>query len=712
MKKIALIIVATFAAQIAFGRWYSDVYNNIIADLGEKYFATPFAVELYGFFNGKIWTPPYATLNPITWEFEADNIEGNSVIVTRFADLNNRGKYDYDMSLNNFKDKCSVYLSDEFGQPYTVYDDNFAGSFFKEYESKNYNAARTALMDLLNDAVTKWGKDGITGTMTQAGQGVQELVEKTKKISEELKDESDKVKEAIDKTKQTAENLNQEIEKVQKDLTKISEEAVYNAQKQIDSAVSDFNSFVTTLENAISKGEWDDTMFKASFNELTKSEQDLVDAIKQLQQSSQDPEVKNAITVLGGQLTGIRSLKTSLRAAIDAKDIDAARGVLNAARRMSSLYNSRAAVSKVNNRVKSLKSEIGVLGVLADTALTSMKDYDATKADLDRIRANFSFMFITAMDNFHQMNAYLGSTNSMAYVIKRESANDLSDFTIAELERWVRISSPDKIDDAYGFGASQFGGRRWNFIYDNLASTYMMWAWPLGQDDSGEPQPGFLKFMEHFNLYGLAPRYKGFVESINYDSEEHPQTNWVANGITAPKNWADGKTIIVTNGHYVVVGGSGASVDNVSITTNTIYGAVDNGNASVYGFSTAKNGSLPYKTAEGRVGWITNSVYGGGLLMLKTDDAPSTVDIIAGYGMKVTKQSGAIQISSTLDTPDSAGAFSSITYISNIEYDTETHSLKVTKTTVSAKILNDGTSQEQTVFIATPHSAEHPSELK
>lgn len=711
MKKIAFIIVATFAAQIAFGRWYSDVYNNILADLGEKYFATPFAVELYGFFNGNIWTPPYATLNPITWEFEADNIEGNSVIVTRFADLNNRGKYDYDLSLNNFKDKCAVYLSDEFGQPYTMYDDNFAGAFFKEYESKNYNAARTALMDLLNDAVTKWGKDGITGTMTQAGQDVQELVEKTKKMSEELKDESDKVKEAIDKTKQTAENLNQEIEKVQKDLTKISEEAVYNAQKQIDSAVSDFNSFVTSLENAISKGEWDDTMFEDSFNELTKSEQDLVDAIKQLQQSSQAPEVQNAIKILGDQLTGIRSLKTSLRAAIDAKDIDAARGVLNAARGMSSLYNSRAAVSKVNNRVKSLKSEIGVLGVLADTALTSMKDYDAMKADLDRIRANFSFMFITAMDNFHQINAYLGSTNSMAYVIKRESANDLSDFTIDELEQWVKISAPDNIDDRYGFGASQFGGRRWNFIYDNLASTYMTWAWPLGQDDSGDPQPGFLKFMEHFNLSGLAPRYKGFVESINYDSEEHPQTNWVANGITAPKNWADGKTIIVTNGHYVVVGGSGARVDNVSITTNTIYGAVANGNASVYGFSTAENGSLPYKTAEGRVGWVTNSVDGGGLLMLKTADAPSTVDIIAGYGMKVTKQSGAIQISSTLDTPDSAGAFSSITYISNIEYDTETHSLKVTKTTVSAKILNDGTSQEQTVFIATPHSAEHPSEL-
>lgn len=597
MKKIAFIIVATFAAQIAFGRWYSEVYNNILADLGEKYFATPFAVELYGFFNGKIWTPPYATLNPITWEFEADNIEGNSVIVTRFADLNNRGKYDYDLSLNSFKDNCAVYLSDEFGQPYTVYDDNFAGAFFKEYESKNYNAARTALMDLLNDAVTKWGKDGITGTMTQAGQGVQELVEKTKKISEELKDESDKVKEAIDKTKQTAENLNQEIEKVQKDLTKISEEAVYNAQKQIDSAVSDFNSFVTSLENAISKGEWDDTMFEDSFNELTKSEQDLVDAIKQLQQSSQAPEVQNAIKIIGGQLNGIRSLKTSLRAAIDAKDIDAARGVLNAARGMSSLYNSRAAVSKVNNRVKSLKSEIGVLGVLADTALTSMKDYDAMKADLDRIRANFSFMFITAMDNFHQINAYLGSTNSMAYVIKRESANDLSDFTIDELDQWVKISAPDNIDDRYGFGASQLGGRRWNFIYDNLASTYTMWAWPL-MDLDGDQVSSMYKFMKHFNLTGAAPKYMGFEEEYS-ELDGRPETNWVARGITAPKNWADGKTIVVTNGYYMAIGGSDVLAfygnDGDAITKETAI-TIGSGTATNYvSFASATDSNVKVK---------------------------------------------------------------------------------------------------------------------
>ena len=708
MKKIVFCALAAFAAHFAFGAyaWYSQEINAILAKMPDKYY-TKVNATLYGFFHGEIWSPPYAVYDSTTGKFYIT--DGSSFNVTSYATLNEYGKYDTEKSLYSFFDNCGQYVQDEFGSEYTIYDDNMA-SFYAEYQASNMAVAREAF-NSLESSFLMWKNDVISQT-TEIGADVSKITELTKEIDESLGNAKNEIKKAVDDTKAAAEKMNNELAQVQEELTKISEEAVYNAQKQIDSAVNDFNSFITSLENAISNGEWDDNMFEESFNELTKSEQDLVDAITQLQQSSQSQEVHNAITIIGGQLTGIRSLKTSLRAAIDAKDMDAARRVLNAARKMSSLYNSRAAVSKVNNRVKELKSKADILGVLAKAALSTMSEQDDFEASIGKLREAFSAMFITAMDNFHQINAYLGSTNSMAYVIKRESANELADFSIAELERWVKISAPDNIDDRYGFGASQLGGRRWNFIFDNLASTYTMWAWPLGQDDSGDPQPGFLKFMEHFNLSGLVPRYKGFVESINYDSEEHPQTNWVANGITAPKNWADGKTIIVSNGYYMAVGGSGARVDNASITTNTIYGAVSNGNASVYGFSTAENGSLPYKTAEGRVGWVTNSVDGGGLLMLKTADAPSTVDIIAGYGMKVTKQSGAIQISSTLDTPDSAGAFSSITYISNIEYDTETHSLKVTKTTVSAKILNDGTSQEQTVFIATPHSAEHPSELE
>ena len=707
MKRIVFCVLAAFAAHFAFGgyAWFSEEINAILAKMPAKYY-TKVNATLYGFFHGEIWSPPYAVYDSTTGKFYIT--DGSSFNVTSYATLNEYGKYDTEKSLYSFFDNCGQYVQDEFGSEYTIYDDNMA-SFYAEYQASNMAVAREAF-NSLESAFVMWKNDAVSAS-TPIGADVGKLAELTKEIDKSLGKAKDEIRKAVDDTKAAAEKMNNELAQVQEELTKISEEAVYNAQKQIDSAVNDFNSFITSLENAISKGEWDDTMFEASFNELTKSEQDLVDVITQLQQSSQVTEVKNAITIIGGQLTGIRSLKKSLRAAIDAKDMDAARRVLNAARKMSSLYNSRAAVSKVNNRVKELKSKADVLGVLSKAALSTMSEQDDFEASIGKLREAFSAMFITAMDNFHQINAFLASTNSMEYLNRRKTANSLADFTIEELERWVKISTQEPLfrdaDDEREYetigGLGVFSGSTYNTIFRLIGSTYFMTYMDLEWMD---------RFMQTYDEGSFKKQnIRGFYADLEAKGR-NIVTNWYAGHITAPKNWADGKTIIVTNGHYVVVGGSGASVDNVSITTNTIYGAVANGNASVYGFSTAKNGSLPYKTAEGRVGWVTNSVDGGGLLMLKTSDAPSTVDIIAGYGMKVTKQSGAIQISSTLDTPDSAGAFSSITYISNIEYDTETHSLKVTKTTVSAKILNDGTSQEQTVFIATPHSAEHPSELE
>ena len=544
MKKIVFCALASFAAHFASGgyAWYSEEINAILAKMPKKYY-TKVNATLYGFFHGEIWSPPYAVYDSTTGKFYIT--DSSSFNVTSYATLNGYGKYNTKKSLDSFFENCGKYVIDEFGSEYTIYDDNMA-SFYAEYEASNMAVAREAF-NSLESSFVMWKNDVISKT-TEIGADVSKITKLTKEIDKSLGKAKDEIKKAVDDTKAAAKKMNNELAQVQEDLTKISEEAVYNAQKHIDSAVSDFNSFVTSLENAISKGEWDDTMFEDSFNELTKSEKDLVDAINQLQQSSQDQEVKNAITILGGQLTGIRSLKTSLRAAIDAKDMDAARGVLNAARGMSSLYNSRAAISKVNNRVNELKSKADVLGVLAKAALSTMSEQDDFEASIGKLRAAFSSMFITAMDNFHQMNAYLGSTNSMAYVIKRESANDLADFTIAELERWVRISSPDKIDDAYGFGASQFGGRRWNFIYDNLASTYMTWAWPLMELDGGQVSSMY-KFMEHFNLTGAAPKYKGFTEEYS-ELDGRPDKYWLANGITAPKNWADGKTITVKKGVF------------------------------------------------------------------------------------------------------------------------------------------------------------------
>ena len=427
MKKIVFCALASFAAHFASGgyAWYSEEINAILAKMPKKYY-TMVNATLYGFFHGEIWSPPYAVYDSTTGKFYIT--DSSSFNVTSYATLNGYGKYNTKKSLDSFFENCGKYVIDEFGSEYTIYDDNMA-SFYAEYEASNMAVAREAF-NSLESSFVMWKNDVISKT-TEIGADVSKITKLTKEIDKSLGKAKDEIKKAVDDTKAAAKKMNNELAQVQEDLTKISEEAVYNAQKHIDSAVSDFNSFVTSLENAISKGEWDDTMFEDSFNELTKSEKDLVDAINQLQQSSQDQEVKNAITILGGQLTGIRSLKTSLRAAIDAKDMDAARGVLNAARGMSSLYNSRAAISKVNNRVNELKSKADVLGVLAKAALSTMSEQDDFEASIGKLRAAFSSMFITALDNFHQMNAYLGSTNSMAYVIKLESSNFFVYFIIA-----------------------------------------------------------------------------------------------------------------------------------------------------------------------------------------------------------------------------------------------------------------------------------------
>jgi hypothetical protein len=155
--------------------------------------------------------------------------------------------------------------------------------------------------------------------------------------------------------------------------------------------------------------------------------------------------------------------------------------------------------------------------------------------------------------------------------------------------------------------------------------------------------------------------------------------------------------VLTKNGDTVAWKNATAEGDLVSITTNA------QNKLSVYGFDAAESNALPYKTNQGKVEWM----HGTGLIHLNGADAPSAINLEAGYGMKVEKTDGTILLSSTLNTPDTAGAFSQITFISNIWYDPASHQLKVTKTTVSARILNDATSVTETVFTATPHSEEH-----
>ena len=712
MKKIVFCAMAAFAAHFAFGAdaWYSKEINAILsrADFPKKYRTLDTPVKLYGSFSGNYWTPPNATVDSMTGAVEVKN---NTVItVSDFFTLNNYGKYDPSISVGHYADNCKEYLTDEFGQKYWYYSEEVA-AFYTKYESLNITAVANAF-DQLKAKFSLYISSIRTQTEGQA-YDASKLAEKIKEIDSAL----DSASEQIAKTAKAVENrvaqFNQSIAEVQDKLLNVSNEAVADAQRFITKCVDDFSSFINSLEEAIESGDMWKEAAEDAYSELSESERNIIEAIENLNPYTQDPDVASAYDALYIQQKTISGLKTSLRRAIDSGDKSAIGGILNRAKN-AGIINTRKAMKRIDNAAKTYQSQARVLSALQSAAIGTVDYLKMIEGRIEEIRSEFNAFVLDTMDNFHHINAFLASTNSMEYLNKRETAGTIEDFTKEELERWAKISTQEPLfrnikDKAEYQSVTEMTPKSGRGYFDNvfrlLSSSCFMTYFDLSTAERFESA----YFTNPFILNG----FRGFWQKAEMDNQtENITTNWYANKITAPKNWADGKTIIVSNGHYVVVGGSGARVDNVSITTNTIYGAVANGNASVYGFSTAENGSLPYKTAEGRVGWVTNSVDGGGLLMVKTGNAPSTVDIIAGYGMKVTKQSGAIQISSTLDTPDSAGAFSSITYISNIEYDTETHSLKVTKTTVSAKILNDGTSQEQTVFIATPHSAEHPSELE
>ena len=60
-------------------------------------------------------------------------------------------------------------------------------------------------------------------------------------------------------------------------------------------------------------------------------------------------------------------------------------------------------------------------------------------------------------------------------------------------------------------------------------------------------------------------------------------------------------------------GGSGAPVDDASITTNYNHGASANGIASIYGFRTAAAGDVPHKKEDGTIEW--KPAAGGALLV-------------------------------------------------------------------------------------------------
>lgn len=549
MKKIVFCALAVFAAHFAFGAyaWYSQEINAILAraDFPKKYRTLDTPVKLYGSFSGNYWTPPNATVDSMTGTVEVKN---NTVItVSDFFKLNNYGQYDPSISVGHYEDNCKEYLTDEFGQKYWYYSEEVA-AFYTKYESLNITAVANAF-DQLKAKFSLYVSSIRTQTEGQAYDASQ-LAEKIKEIDSALDSASEQIAETAKSVENRVAQFNQSIAEVQDKLLNVSNEAVADAQRFITKCVNDFSSFINSLEEAIESGDMWKEAAEDAYSELSESEKNIIEAIENLDPYRQDPDVASAYDALYIQLRTISGIKTSLRRAIDNGDKNSLRVILNRAKN-AGIINTRKAMKRIDNAAKTYQSQARVLSALQSAAIGTVDYLKMIDGRIEEIRSEFNKFVLDTMDNFHQINAFLASTNSMEYLNKRETAGTIKDFTKEELERWAKISTQEplfrdeKDENSYETigRLGTFRGSTYNTIFRLIGSTYFM---------TYMDSEWLSRFMNTYDQGRFrSENIRGFYEQIETE-KSHTVTNWYAGHITAPKNWADGETLIVTNGKFTV----------------------------------------------------------------------------------------------------------------------------------------------------------------
>ena len=294
-------------------------------------------------------------------------------------------------------------------------------------------------------------------------------------------------------------------------------------------------------------------------------------------------------------------------------------------------------------------------------------------------------------------------------------------------------------------GVVRFGLQNWetldnvNGVYGKKESNPVMWR----MDDSRSLVcDETYDTIEVANSVNAANRAIPFKDKTNSEGDT---IGWLA----PPSSNPNGKYLKVTGtGNNTTLawddGGSGAQVDDASITTNYNHGATQNGMAGIYGFRTADAGDVPHKKYDGTIEWksvdgssvddvttTTNVSYGAvvnGKISIRgfgsADDrefpvvsktgSKRTLDWVSingGTGVSVSKgDNGDFIISQSAIDPgqsETGGNYQSITFVSDIWYDSSSHVLKATKKIANAFIVGTVQEEEITVFQATSHSNEH-----
>ena len=165
-------------------------------------------------------------------------------------------------------------------------------------------------------------------------------------------------------------------------------------------------------------------------------------------------------------------------------------------------------------------------------------------------------------------------------------------------------------------GVVKFGLQNWetldnvNGVYGKKENSPVMWR----MDDSKSLECDTTHdTIEIANSVSAVNRAIPFKDKTNSEGDT---IGWLAPPQTNP----NGKYLKITGtGNSATLawaeGGSGAPVDDASITTNYNHGATQNGVAGIYGFRTADAGDVPHKKADGTIEW--KPVAAGGELLVQ-----------------------------------------------------------------------------------------------
>ena len=549
IKKLVISSWIASACSVLFAGWTSEGMIEKYKELPSELNILNEAETFYGKNPGGLWLCATVVTTDEGLSFHMTSDPETTTLVT-FSQVLKFGQFDDIESLDKWLDQFIVKAWDEMEEAYVeVFKEGYAGDNIVEAWKAVFDLNKAKMDSVIQKIDAAWmdwlkkheaevaGDDG-----RGSGGGGAETI---KKMDDALNASINQAKDQAEDLKKESEEVTEELKEAEIDLSKYNDERTQQASQLITEALSDFDAALADLDRAIESENLDALDLVNSGLDAVLSK---IGGAVALIEGLQGEGYAESVEAMRSAMLVISQAKLDVQKTRDTGDWSHAKRARESLGSLNRLANIRKALAHAKIMLGRARGKFIRLGIEQNTILALIDAYELLRADFIAFRVRFGQHIVRYMTDMNTIGAYLGSTNAMAFF---SSDRKVEKMEVEDLARWYKFSKPDSIDPSLGFGMSDIGGRKWKMQWDTLASIYGVYAFPYSKDDT----KGFGAVMRMYNLNSMADiNYNGFY-SLR-DDEDHWRTNWFARGITAPKNWADGKTIKVEDGKFV----SGLSV--------------------------------------------------------------------------------------------------------------------------------------------------------